>query len=44
MTGSVDFEINGREGCDAVVPCVTNDLWGKKYFCHRNLFFGYDTG
>jgi hypothetical protein len=44
MAGSVDFEMKGREGCDAVVPYVGNSLRGKKYFCYRNLFFVYDTG
>ena len=43
MAGSLDFKINGREGCDAVVPYVTKNLRGKKYFCYRNLFFGYDA-
>jgi hypothetical protein len=30
VTGSLDFKINGREGCDEVVPCVTNNLRGGR--------------
>jgi hypothetical protein len=29
MTGSAEFKINGCEGCDAVVPYVSNHLRGR---------------
>jgi hypothetical protein len=32
ITGSVGFKMNGREGYDAIVPCVTNNLGGRKIF------------
>jgi len=39
MTASLDFKINGREGYDAAVPYVTNNLRGKNIFVIKLIFW-----